>query len=173
MQRIYNFIFRVSQFAAIIAAAAMIYMVGHIVIEIIMRGVFASSTFVAYEFVGYAISICIIWSLGYALEHEQLIRVGIVLDRLPERVQEIMTAVAAFVVCGATIGLVTVFWQRVARAYNRGTVSSSIAAVPTWIPEALMLVGLSLFALQLAAYGLRHLTRHASPLGERTKNSGD
>lgn len=173
MQRIYKFVFCISQFAAIVAAAALIYMVGHIAVEIIMRGVFASSTFVTYEFVGYAISICIIWSLGYALEHEQLIRVGIVLNRLPERAQEIMTAAAAFVVCAATIGLVTVFWMRASRAYNRGTVSSSIAAIPTWIPEALMLIGLSLFALQLAAYGLRHLTQHPSPLGKRAKTSGD
>ncbi len=173
MQRIYNLVFRISQLAAIMAAAALIYMVGHIAIEIILRGVFASSTFVTHEFVGYAISICIIWSLGYALEHEQLIRVGIVLNRLPERVQEFMTAAAAFVICAATIGLATVFWLRASRAYNRGTISSSIAAVPTWIPEALMLIGLSLFALQLAAYGLRHLTRHPSPLGERTKTSGD
>lgn len=173
MQRIYKIVYRTSQFSAIVAAAALIYMVGHIAIEIIMRGVFASSTFVTYEFVGYAISICIIWSLGYTLEHEQLIRVGILLDRLPKRAQEIMTAVAAFAVCAATIGLAAVFWLRVARAYNRGTVSSSIAAVPTWIPEAVMLIGLCLFALQLAAYGLRHLTRHASPVGERADTSSD
>jgi TRAP-type C4-dicarboxylate transport system permease small subunit len=163
MQKLYLFVFRISQVGSIIAAAALIYMVAHIAIEIVMRGVFASSTFTTYEFVGYAISICIVWSLGYALEHEQLIRVGIVLNRLPERMQQIMTSIAAFCVCAATIGLATVFWMRAARAYSRGTVSSSIAAVPTWIPESLMFAGLCMFALQLAAYGLRHLTGHASP----------
>jgi len=57
------------------------------------------------------------------------------------------------------------YWTRAARAWQRGTVSSSIAAVPTWIPEAIMLTGLAIFTLQLFAYALRHLTGHASPAG--------
>jgi TRAP-type C4-dicarboxylate transport system permease small subunit len=115
------------------------------------------------EFVGYGISICLFWSLGYALEHNDLIRIGLVIDRLPLRLQELLTAVAAMLTCLMASGLAWMFWIRVARAWKRGSVSSSIAAVPTWIPEGAMMVGLLFFALACLSYGLRHITRHPSP----------
>ncbi|WP_349295498.1 TRAP transporter small permease (plasmid) [Thioclava sp. 'Guangxiensis'] len=163
MQRFYSAIYSISRLAAIIAACALVYMVGHIAYEIVLRSFFETSTFVLDEFVGYAVMICVIWSLGYVLEQGDLIRVGLVTNRLPERVQELMSAVSALVTSAATAGLAWMFWIRVARAYKRGTVSSSVAAVPMWIPESAMTVGLALFALAALSYGLRHITRHPSP----------
>ncbi|SEK39865.1 TRAP transporter small permease subunit [Pacificibacter marinus] len=163
MARFYSNVFALSRLAAVIAACALVYMVSHIAYEIILRSFFATSTFVLDEFVGYAIGICIIWSLGYVLEHGDLIRVGLVLDRLPERAQQLLTAVSALVACALSVGLAWMFWIRVARAWSRGTVSSSVAAVPTWIPEGAIMVGLGVFALAAFAHGLRHITGHPSP----------
>ncbi|MCA0941704.1 TRAP transporter small permease [Yangia mangrovi] len=163
MTRFYSGVFALSRLAAVIAACALVYMVGHIAYEIILRSFFATSTFVLDEFVGYAISICVIWSLGYVLEHGDLIRVGLVLDRLPPRAQQLMTAGAALVACALSAGLAWMFWIRVARAWSRGTVSSSVAAVPTWIPEGALMLGLGLFALAALSHGLRHITGHPSP----------
>ncbi|ASM75506.1 tripartite ATP-independent periplasmic transporter, DctQ component (plasmid) [Pseudosulfitobacter pseudonitzschiae] len=163
MKHFYLGVFALSRLAAVIASFALVYMVGHIVFEIILRGFFATSTFVLDEFVGYAIAICVIWSLGYVLEHGDLIRVGLVLDRLPEQAQRLTTAAAALVACSLTIGLTWIFWMRVVRAWSRGTVSSSVAAVPTWIPEGAIMIGFGLFALAAFAYGLRHITGHPSP----------
>jgi TRAP-type C4-dicarboxylate transport system permease small subunit len=163
MARFYSNVFALSRLAAVIAACALVYMVSHIAYEIILRSFFATSTFVLDEFVGYAIGICIIWSLGYVLEHGDLIRVGLVLDRLPERAQQLLTAVSALVACALSVGLAWMFWIRVARAWSRGTVSSSVAAVPTWIPEGAIMVGLGVFALAAFAHGLRHITGHPTP----------
>ncbi|UOA33129.1 hypothetical protein DSM110093_02941 [Sulfitobacter sp. DSM 110093] len=163
MTRFFSIVFGLSRLAAVIAACALLYMVGHIIYEIILRSFFATSTFVLDEFVGYAISICIIWSLGYVLEHGDLIRVGLVLDRLPERAQQLLTAASALMAGAMSAGLAWMFWIRVARAWSRGTVSSSVAAVPTWIPEGAIMVGLALFALAAVAHGLRHITGHPSP----------
>lgn len=162
MARFYASVFGVSQLAAIVAAAAMVFMVGIIALEIILRALFSTSTFVAPEFVGYAMMLCVIWSLGYVLESGQLIRVQLLLVHLPPRARDLLTAAAFLVGCG-TLGLALVFWTRAARAYQRGTVSSSVAAVPTWMLETIMLVGLLIFALQLFAHGLRHVTGHPSP----------
>lgn len=163
MTRFYAGVFALSRLSATIAACALVYMVGHIAYEIILRSFFATSTFVLDEFVGYSISICVIWSLGYVLEHGDLIRVGLVLDRLPERAGELLTAASAFVAAAMSAGLAWMFWVRVARAWTRGTVSSSVAAVPTWIPEGAVMLGFCLFALAALAHGLRHITRHPSP----------
>ncbi|OCX63801.1 hypothetical protein BFP70_11945 [Thioclava sp. SK-1] len=163
MSCFYSGVYLLSRLAAVIAACALVYMVGHIAYEIILRSLFATSTFVLDEFVGYAICICVVWSLGYVMEHGDLIRVGLVLDRLAIRAQDLLTAGAALVASAGSAGLAWMFWIRVARAWSRGTVSSSVAAVPTWIPEGAMMVGLCLFALAALSHGLRHITGHPSP----------
>lgn len=173
MSQFYSFAYAISRAGAVVAAAALIFMVLIIALEIILRGVFSTSTFVMDEFVGYAVSVCVIWSLGYVLENSRLIRVNLLLPHLAPRARDLLTAVSAFVAGAATIALITVFWTRATRAYNRGTVSSSLAEVPTWIPETLMLIGLSIFTLQLFAYGLRNLTGHPSPAPEELVSTVD
>ena len=163
MARFYSAAYALSCAGAAVAAAALVFMVLMIALEITLRGVFSTSTFVMDEFVGYAVSICVIWSLAYVLENGRLIRVNLLLPHLKPRAADILTALSAFVASAFTVALITVFWTRAARAYTRGTVSSSLAQVPTWIPETAMIIGLGLFALQLVAYGLRHLTGHPSP----------
>jgi len=163
MSRFYAGVYGLSRLAAVIAACALVYMVGHIALEIVLRSLFATSTFVLDEFVGYAVSVCVIWSLGYVLEQGDLIRVGLLLDRLPQRAQDLMTAAAALVAAALATGLAWMFWIRVARAWSRGTVSSSMAAIPTWIPEGAVMIGLCIFALAAVSHGLRHVTGHSSP----------
>lgn len=162
MTRFYASVYAISRAAAVVSALAVAYMLGHIALEIVLRTVFATSTFVLDEFVGYAVFIAVIFSLGYVLEHGDLIRVALVIERLPRRAQDLLTALAAGLSGAGALGLAWMFWLRAARAFSRGTVSTSIAAVPTWIPQGLMLLGLLVFALQLFAYGLRHLTGHPS-----------
>jgi len=165
MACLYRFVFGMSRCAAVMAAAAMVLMVCIIAWEIMLRWFFSTSTFVTAEFVGYAMMLCITWSLGYALESGQLIRVQILLAHLPKRACDWLAAMAALVVACATLGLTLIYWTRATRAYQRGTVSSSIAAVPVWMIETIMLMGLVIFSIQLFAYALRHMTGHPSPAG--------
>lgn len=143
-------------------------MAGHIVLEILMRHFFSTSTFVLDEFVGYFLAVSVIWALGYTLEHESLIRVDLVTQWLPKAVQNFLMALSAFVTAFCAFGLAMYFLQRADRAWDRGTVSSSIAKVPIAIPEMLMMIGLLIFSLQLVAFGLRHLTGHPSPASIET-----
>jgi len=163
MERFYRLMFGVSRAAAITAAVAMVFMVAIIAWEIVLRWFFSTSTFVTAEFVGYAMMLCIIWSLAYALECGQLIRVQLLLTHLPKRAGDWLTAISALVVACAVLGLMFVYWTRATRAYQRGTVSSSVAAMPLWVVESIMLIGLAVFVAQLFAYALRHITGHPSP----------
>lgn len=163
MPRFYKWVYALSTTAAVVAALSLVGIVALIALEIVLRSVFSTSTFILDEFVGYGVAICVVWSMGYVLEHEQLIRVNLLLSRLSQRAQDVLTALSAFAVCLGSLGLAWMFWLRAARAWSRGTVSSSIAAVPVWIPEGLMLVGLLIFALQLFSHGLRHLQGLPTP----------
>ncbi len=145
----------VATVAAIVAGCFMVLMIGHILLEIVLRSFFARSTYVLDEFVGYAVASMTFLTLAHALNRGSLIRVNLVLDRLEgktRRAVEIASALAgttafAFVLC--------YFFRSWLRSWNRGTVSGSIAEVPLWIPEGIVLIGLIIFVAQLFVYTLR------------------
>lgn len=139
------------------SAAILILMVVHILFEIVLRSFFASSTFVLDEFVGYGVAAMTFLALGYALEDGALIRVQILLTRSPRPVRRGLEILCSALTLGMSLFLIAYFWKSVSRNWSRGAVSQSIAEVPLWIPEGLVLLGLVLFTLQLSARLLRLL----------------
>jgi TRAP-type C4-dicarboxylate transport system permease small subunit len=165
-------VFAISRVAAGVACALLVGIVGLILYEIILRFFFATSTYVLQEFVGYGVATCTFLSLGYALEHNSLIRVNVLLNRVGPawlRVLEALSALMTMVIVGV---LIWFFWLRVLRHWNRGTVSNSIAEVPMWIPEGALLLGLGILWLQLMAYGLRQVTGHPPPVANTSPADG-
>lgn len=146
---------RIATGAAAIAAAIMTLMIGHILLEIVLRSFFDSSTYVLDEFVGYAVASMTFLTLAYALNDGSLIRVNLVLGRLKgksRRWVEVGSSSLAFVVFAYILFF---FFRSWIRNWDRGTVSGSIAEVPLWIPEGIVLIGLAIFVLQLFVYSLR------------------
>ena len=164
-----NVVAAISRYAAYMAIAVMIAMVVHIMVEIILRSFFATSTHVAEEFVGYGLAAVVYLALGHSLNQGGLIRVDLVLIRLPTRARRLIE-VAIILASFAAMLFVTYFVGRsVLQHYKRGTVSWTIAEVPFWIPEAIVLLGIVLFLLQLVAYLLRILS--GGPIVDDSKPS--
>ena len=151
-------VFRVSRFSAQLAAAGLVYMVAHILFEIVLRTFFATSTFVLDEFIGYGVAAITFLALGFALEEGSLIRVNILLTVTKGKVRRCLEAVAVGLTLVMTGYITGYFFFGVKRNFFRGTTSESIAEVPLWIPEGLVLIGLVLFTVQLFAYFLRVIT---------------
>ena len=152
-----NFVAHLSRVAAYVAIFVMVGMLAHILLEIVLRSFFATSTHVAEEFVGYGLAALVYLGLAHTLNEGGLIRVDLVLLRLPRaarRVAEIGIILVSF----AAMLFVTYFVARsVVRNYQLGTVSWTIAEVPFWIPEGVVLLGMVLFMLALVAYFFRIL----------------
>ena len=168
MSQLQTAVFAISRLSAALAALAMVGMVGHILYEIVLRYFFDSSTFVLDEFVGYAVAAATFLGLGYSLEYGSIIRVNLLIGRTTgwlRRVLEALCSIAALMAVGLLAGH---FGFRVARHWTRGTVSSSIAEVPMWIPEGAVLLGLCVFWLQLLAYLLRQFTDTPPPVVAET-----
>jgi len=138
--------------AAWLSAALLVYMVSHILLEIVLRNVFATSTFVLDEFVGYGVAAMTYLTLAYALREGSLIRVNLLLIRTRGPVRQGMEVFCVLATLALTVFLGWYFWIGLARDWQRGTTSYSIAEVPLWIPEGAVFVGLVLFGLQLFAY---------------------
>jgi len=146
---------RLSWAAGVLSAVLLVGMVLHILLEIVLRSFFDSSTFVLDEFVGYGVAAMTFLSLGYALNEGSLIRVNILLSRTRGKPRIGLEIFSVAVTLAMTVFIAGYFWRSVARNVKREAVSESIAEIPLWIPEGLVLAGMILFAIQLAAYLLR------------------
>jgi TRAP-type C4-dicarboxylate transport system permease small subunit len=162
MSRLAEMLFRVSAAISLaagwVAALIMVGMTGLILTEIVLRSFFARSTHIVEEYVGYGLMTMIFLGLGHSLERGNLIRVDLVVDRLPHGARRALEVAIALVAL-AVVGFVAQYvWISMARKLELGTVSMTTAATPLWIPEAIVITGLAVFALQLVAYALRLLT---------------
>ena len=147
-----------SWLAAQFAMLAVLAMALHILLEILLRGVFQTSTFVLDEFVGYEVAAMTFLGLGSALDNRVLLRLNLLLIRLKGKARatvEIVNATVTFVI----FGFLLVFLVRLAvRNHGRGTTSISVLEVPVWIPQAVIIVGIGVFCLQLTGLVARALT---------------
>ena len=132
----------------------MILMLGHILYEISLRHFFDSSTYVLDEFVGYAVTSMTFLSLAYAFNEGALIRVNLLLSQLGKRFRRMLEIGSSAFAFFLFAYLFVYFFRGWKRNWDRGTISGSIAEVPLWIPEGIVLIGLFIFVLQLFFYTL-------------------
>lgn len=159
---------RLTRAGAFMAAITVVAMLGHILLEIVLRSVFNTSTYVLDEFVGYGVAASTFLGLGYTLHNGGLIRVSLVLARIRNRAIRQIVELVCIGACFSVFALIWVnFWNSIVRNFNRGTVSETVAEVPMWIPEGLLLLGLTIFLLQLLAYAIR-VVQGQPMLGEYT-----
>lgn len=164
MMSFQKFAYGLSRAGAALACVCVVLICLHILLEIVLRSVFSTSTFVLDEFVGYGVAASTFLALGYALEHGSLIRVGLLVGRLDGKTKRAVEAFCALSTLWITSLLICFMGVTAQRSWTRGRVSSSIAEVPMWIPETVVLVGLAVFWVQLLAYLLRQFTGEAPPV---------
>ncbi|MVW78469.1 TRAP transporter small permease subunit [Bordetella sp. 02P26C-1] len=152
---------RASALAAGLASVLLVLMVAHTVLEIALRTV-GMSTHVLDELVGYELAAMVFLGLGQALRQGALIRVDILLSKLRGRARRAVEALGAFLSLLAVGFLCYYFYLAITRFLARGTLSNSVIAVPLWIPNTIIMVGLIIFGLQLIAYLLRMISGDAS-----------
>ncbi len=165
-------IYTVSRYAAYVSAAICVSMLVLILVEIVLRSFFDTSTFLMDEFVGYGVGAMAFLALGYSLENGALIRVNLLLKRMSRRVRqsvEVFCTFATLIAMGVPIWF---FWLSIMRHYKRGYTSGTYADVPAYIPESILLIGMMLFWVQLLAYGLRVLAGQVDLSSERAVNLG-
>ncbi|GAA0565577.1 TRAP transporter small permease [Halomonas salifodinae] len=154
-----------NRLAAGVAILLILYMFGHIILEIVLR-LFGHSTFILDEYIGYAVAAMTFLGLPYVLEKNGLIRVALVLDRLPKKWHwplELLIAITSF---GAFAWLSLFWWKNVVRSYQRGITSDTLAETPLWIPEGIVLLGLWLLCFTLVVRSFQLVTersRHTHP----------
>lgn len=146
-----QFVWFLSWLGAVFSGFLMLGITAYILVEIGMRAFFHTSTNILDEIVGYGIGAMTFMTLAYALCTKQHIQITLLRDRVSEPVK-VKLDMLALVAALATVLIITWYIGRsVMRAFERGTVSATVARIPLWIPESVLLVGLILLALAMLA----------------------
>jgi TRAP-type mannitol/chloroaromatic compound transport system permease small subunit len=137
--------------AAAMSAVILIAMIGLILVEIAMRNLLGLSLGWAGELVGYGVAAITFNALAYTMQRNALIRVSLVAGvagRIPRlgRILDLTTLTVTLLAVGLAW---TFFLDSILRHWARGSVSATRAEVPLWIAEGFVLLGLTLFGLQL------------------------
>lgn len=134
-----------------VAATLLVYMVIHIILEIVLRNFFATSTNTMSEYVGYATGAMAFLALGHTFVSRKHVRVSILRRFLAGK-----TAIIVELFCIAATFAVFAFmaryiWIILARDFVRGSVSPGLVPTPTWYIAAAVFAGLVIFLIQLIA----------------------
>lgn len=101
------------------------------------------------DFTGFLLAAASFLSLAYALREGSHIRVVLVLGRLPQKVQRVVEVWCV----GFALAIATYFTWYTAKltleSYTYHDLSSGMIAVPIWIPQLFMLLGLVILSIAL------------------------
>jgi TRAP-type C4-dicarboxylate transport system permease small subunit len=148
---------RTSHLVVYAGGALLLVSAGFVAIVVIARKIFNFSIIGADELTGYAYAISMAWGFSYVLFQGAHIRVDVLYVRLPFRIRcllDALTAVVfAFVICFLTYRVFNVLEETL----HLQAVSSTPLQVPLWIPQVLLVLGLTFFSFCLLLVLLRTL----------------
>ncbi|MCC5901527.1 MAG: TRAP transporter small permease subunit [Halomonas sp.] len=143
-----------NRISALVAVVLIIYMLLHIMLEILLRSL-GKSTFVMDEYIGYAVAIMTFLGLPYVLEKGGLIRVSLILDRIPQKFHWPLELFSSVITASCFIWISLFWFQNVRRSYSRGVTSDTLAETPIWLPEGAVLIGMWLISLTLVVRAIK------------------
>ena len=150
---------RLSMAGAWVAAALLVYMVCHVLVEIFFRTVLHSSTFSMDEYVGYSIAFMTFLSIAHVFREGRLIRVNI----LTNAVSGLASLLVELACIALTFSVISFFsryvWRSLYRNWERGTISPTLTETPVWIVESVIFCGLCILMLQMLATAILRTAR--------------
>ncbi len=137
-----------NRFMVYIAAVGLFGMMAITVIDVIGRYAFNSPLMGAYELVGYLMAIAGPWAIGYSQIQKGHIRVDFILNRLPPKVQEIITGIAYLI---GVIAFSVLCWRMIvlAQYYNSLTHGNTTDTMRIPISPFVIIVAIGLGMLAL------------------------
>ncbi|ACV67855.1 TRAP transporter small permease subunit [Desulfohalobium retbaense] len=155
MERLSRFVEGLCTAGAFFSALFMIGIVILIMIEVVMRSLFNTSTMITSEFSGYFLVALVVLGLGHTLHHEGHIRITLLRGRLgPVGRKRLDLVVGSLGLCLCLFALYFTVLM-VLDTRSLGMRADTVAETPLWMPQAVIPVGLGLFALQLFAFLVR------------------
>lgn len=132
--------------------------------DVFARYLFNTGAVWAQELQWHLISPIALFGMSYALYSGEQVRVDVLYEHFPPRVQRIVEIVGGLLIIALGVLLVILSWSWVGMSYARGEGSPNPGGLPyRYALKALIPLGFALLALQ----GVAHVLRHAFALPPR------
>jgi len=136
---------RSSEFFLYICGILLLASVLLISTEVVMRKFFLISFGGADELSGYALGICISWSLAYVLFEKMHIRIDIVYAKVSRNLQKLLDVLAGIFTLAFT-GLLVYFSSIVVyTSFIKNSTANTPLGTPLWIPQSIWFLGFCFF----------------------------
>jgi len=103
----------------------------------------------ADDMVAWLCAACAFLALGHTFRNGDLVRVGVFLDRLPERARWVAELVALGVTAVFTTYMLWAVTRFVYYSYAFNEVAQGLIRVPIWIPQLSLPIGIAIFFVAL------------------------
>lgn len=148
------------------AAVSILAMVSIILLEVILRTVFRTSTLLAQEYAGYLVILFAFFCLAEVLRKGRHIRITLVVSHLPQTAQKVLNLLGSLLALSLVVYMI--FWtsKSTILAFQIMQLAHTITETPLFIPKLFIPVGLTFFALQLVVYIAEVIGRFAEVKGD-------
>jgi len=143
---------KLSSWGAFVASVLLIALVCLILVEIVLRYVFNTSTMLSDEYSGYLYLALTCFGLGYTFLRDGHIRITVITSKLSTKKAALVDSFAGIVTLGvlgfAFYRTVLLSWD----SFQTGVRSEGVSATPIWMAQLSLPLGLALFMIAVMAF---------------------
>ncbi len=134
-----------------ISAAAVMVLAVLVVIEVLLRQFFNTSTLVSTEMSGYLLVVNVFLGLAWTFRTDGFIRVDLLYGKFSKRTRQLADLVIAIVSLIVMIVVTFYLWSFALDNLETGNTSVFITRTPLWIPQISMPIGATMLLIAMAA----------------------
>ena len=152
MKSFYDFSSKLSLWGAYLSAVLIVSLVVLIMVEIVGRQFFDTSTMIADEYSGYLYLASIFLGLAYTFEHKAHIRINIITSRLDankNKTIDIVASVLSLAILSFVLYRTILFTYD---SYDMEMLSEAVSETPLYLTQIVMPVGIGLFVLSILTF---------------------
>ena len=168
MERVARVLDAIVEYCGQVTAWASLAIVAVVALNVFLRYVFSTGSVALQELEWHLMAPIAILSMAYAIRHDGHVRVDVIYNRFPPRMQQFIEALSFLLVAAVSLLIVYLAIPYVMQSYSIGEGSPDPGGLPDrWILKACIPASFALLVLQSLAAAIRViLTGHPQPSAE-------
>jgi len=150
--RLRKLLARLDDGTAAVSGFVVLAMVFVIAANTVLRYGFNTSWTFVEEYTAYGLVVMTFLPLAWTLKEKGHISIELLVNKLSLRTAARLNALTGAISAVVVVVMLVYGWQLMAQNYQRGVNAATYTMTPLWIPQAFIVAGLALFAIEIVAY---------------------
>jgi len=153
----YDLVVKISKISVVVGGVLIIFMIGFIGVEVIIRKFFSLSLSGVEELSGYSLAIISAWSFSYTFIKKGHIRIDLVYQKLSRPLRIFLDLLAILMII-IFVYLMTYFsYKTLSISIMRYSKANTALQTPLWIPQILWFLGNAFFSITATVVLLKYI----------------